>query len=138
MRNCQYWKPERSQSGSLCHKMCWLNKRLNKNFRCLLFFILSFNYTRLSYIILLSIPFMITLQAFINHNFSYKRFRARLSTWKIMYIKEQTCNLLIITWYGRRNRTKLQRKPLAAKNGLSIQSCVLLLSCRLYFSLHDN
>ena len=37
MRNCQYRKPERSQSGSLCNKMCWLNKRLNKNFRCLLF-----------------------------------------------------------------------------------------------------
>ena len=34
--------------------------------------------------------------------------------------KEQTCMLLIITWYSSRNCTKLVLKPLAAKNGLSI------------------
>ena len=67
-------------------------------------------------------------QAFINYNFfSYTRFCARktvlgasLCTWEIVHVKEQTCMLLIITWYGGRKCTKLVLKPLAAKNGLSI------------------
>ena len=48
------------------------------------------------------------------------RFRCTPCTWKIVHIKEQTCTLLIITWYGDRNCTKLVLKPLAAKNGLSV------------------
>ena len=59
-------------------------------------------------------------------------------TWEIVHIKEQTYRLLTIIWYGSRNCTKLVLKLLAAKNNLLL-SCVLLLSCRLYyFSLHDD
>ena len=66
-------------------------------------------------------------QAFINYNFLYTKFRARktvlgarLCTWEIMHIKEQTCIILIITWYSSRKFTKLVLKPLADKNSLSI------------------
>ena len=59
-------------------------------------------------------------------------------TWEIVHLKEWTYRLLTITWYGSRNCTKLVLKPLAAKNNLLL-SCILLLSCRLYyFSLHDD
>ena len=41
--------------------------------------------------------------------------------------------------YGSRNCTKLVLKPLAAKTATLFQSCILLLSCRLYnFDLHDD
>ena len=41
-------------------------------------------------------------------------------TWEIIHVKEQTCTLLILIWYGCRNCTKLVSKLLAAKNSLSI------------------
>ena len=60
------------------------------------------------------------IQAFINYNFSCKRFRAhktvlraRPCTWEIVHVINNT-------WYGDRNCTKLVLKPLAAKNGLSV------------------
>ena len=64
--------------------------------------------------------------------------KKRLRTSEIMHIKEQTCTLLMITCGGR-NCTELALKPLAAKTAFLFQSCVLLLSCTLYyFSLHDG
>ena len=81
-------------------------------------------------------------QAFINYNFSYARFRVRETvlgacpcTWEIVHVKEQMCTLLIITWYGGRNCTKLVLKPLVTKNGL-FQSCVLLLPVDYTVSLY--
>ena len=64
-------------------------------------------------------------QAFINYSLLCTRFRAfkiallaRPFTWEIRHAKEQTCTLLIITWYISINCTKLVLKPLAARNGL--------------------
>ena len=60
---------------------------------------------------------------------------ARLWTWEIVPVKEQTCTLLIITLYDSRKYTlhKLVLKPCL------FQSYVLLLSSRLsYYSLHDD
>ena len=37
---------------------------------------------------------------------------------EIMRVKEQTCMLLIVTWHGSRNCTKLVLKPLAPKSSL--------------------
>ena len=76
----------------------------------------------------------------------YTRFRARktvlgasLSKLKIVHVKQQPCTLLIITWYGGRNCTKLVLKPLEAKNRFSTSVlCTvpfLWLHC---FSLHDD
>ena len=60
---------------------------------------------------------------FENYNFSYTRFRARKtvlgarpSTCETVSFKEQTCTLLIITWYGGRKFTKSVLKPLAGKH----------------------
>ena len=56
----------------------------------------------------------------------------------MLHIKKQMCTLIII-WYDSRNCAKLVLKHLVAKNGLLFQFCVLLLSCRLYYSsLHDD
>ena len=70
-------------------------------------------------------------QAFINYNFfiheiscTQNRFRARPCMCENVPVKEQTCNLWIITWWGRRNCTKLAWKPLAGKNASLLQSCV--------------
>ena len=70
-------------------------------------------------------------QAFINYNFLYMRFRARKTDLgarpcmcDIVPVKEQTCNLSIVTWCGRRKCTKLVLKPLAGKNASLLQSCV--------------
>ena len=53
-----------------------------------------------------------------------------------MQVKEQTCMLLKITWYGSRNCAKLVLKPLAAKNSLSIVHCCAVLCISLFiFSL---
>ena len=61
-----------------------------------------------------------------------------LSMWEIVHVKEQMCILLIITWSGNINCTKLVLKPFTAKNSL-FQSCLLLFFCRLYyFSLFDE
>ena len=52
-----------------------------------------------------------------------------------LHVKEQTCTLLIITWFGSRNCTKLPLH-LTAKKGL-FPSCALHLSFRLhFFSVH--
>ena len=67
-------------------------------------------------------------QAFINYNFSCTRFcacktllgGAHPCTWEIVYVKEQMCKWLIITWRRGRNSTKLVFEPLAAKNGCFI------------------
>ena len=80
-------------------------------------------------------------QAFINYNFSCARFHAhktvlgaRPCTWETVHIKEQTSTLIITTWFGNRNCTKLVLKPLVAE-----KSYVLLLYCRLYyFNWHDD
>ena len=63
------------------------------------------------------------IQAFINYNFWYTRFRAlksvlgaRLCT----HVKYGTCTLLVLIWYDSKNCTKLVLKALAAKNSLSI------------------
>ena len=87
-------------------------------------------------------------QAFINYNLSCAKSRSCktvlgscLCTWEIELVKEQMCTSLIITWYWGRNWTKLILKPLAGKSLAAslFQSCVLLLSCRVYyFSLHDD
>ena len=45
---------------------------------------------------------------------------ARPCTGEILQVKEQVCTLLILTWWGDRNFTKLVLKSLEAKNGLSI------------------
>ena len=61
---------------------------------------------------------------------------ARPCAWEIVHVKEQTCmtcTLLIITWLGGKNCTKLVLKPLAAKNGLSIS--VLWIAPFLYITL---
>ena len=72
-------------------------------------------------------------QTFKNY-VSYTRFHtckavlgARPCTWKIEQVNKQTCTLLIITWYGGRNCTKLVLKPLVAQNGLSVT--VLWMDC---------
>ena len=93
-----------------------------------------------------SLYIVFRLQAFINYNLLYTRFHAhkialgaRLCMWESVHVKEQMCTLLIITWYGGRNCTKLVLKPLKLKMVSLFQSCVLLSSCRLYyFSLHDD
>ena len=61
--------------------------------------------------------------------------------WEIIHVKEQTRMLLIKTWHQSSNWTKLALKPLTGNNLTAslFPSCVLLLSCRLYyFSLHDD
>ena len=64
---------------------------------------------------------------------------ACLCMWDIVPVNEQACTLLMITWYSSRKFTKLALKLLAAKAPSLFQSCVLLLSSKLYyFSLHDN
>ena len=64
---------------------------------------------------------------------------ARLSMWEIVYVKEQMCMSLIITWYGSRNCTKLLLKDSTLTMTSLFQSCVMFLSWRLYyFSLHDD
>ena len=64
---------------------------------------------------------------------------ARLWTLEIVYVKVQMWTLLIITWYGSRNCTKLILKDSALTMSSLFQSCVLFLSCRLYYlSLHDE
>ena len=76
-----------------------------------------------------------------NYNFWYTRFRARKTVlgarpcvWEIVLVNKQACTLLIMTWYGGRNCTKL-----VLKTASLFQPCVLLLSCRsYYFSLHDD
>ena len=86
-------------------------------------------------------------QAFINLNFLCMRFGAYktvlgacLCMLEIVHVKEQTCTLLIMTWYGGRNCAKLVLKSLAAKDHLFLcQPCALLLFCRWYcLSLHDG
>ena len=54
-------------------------------------------------------------------------------TWEIVYVKEQKCTLLTITWYSGRNCTKLVLKPLADQDGLSIS--ILCTAPFLYFIL---
>ena len=58
------------------------------------------------------------VQAFINYNFSCTGFRARKTvliarpcTWGAVDVKKQTCTILIIPCYGRRNCTKLLLTP---------------------------
>ena len=88
---------------------------------------------------------ILATQAFNNYNFLNTRFHASktvldqcLSMWEIVHVKEQMCMLLIITWSGNINCTKLVLKPFRAKNSL-FQSCLLLLFCRLYYvSLFDE
>ena len=75
-------------------------------------------------------------QAFINYIFQYTKFCACLCIWEIIHVKEQTCTLLIITWYGNRNCTKLVLKPFAAKFSLSISVLCTVISCRLYISVY--
>ena len=53
--------------------------------------------------------------------------------WENIHIKEETCTLLIITWFDGRNCTTLVLKLLTAKKASLFQSCVLLLSCKLYY-----
>ena len=62
---------------------------------------------------------------------------AKLSVYmgNCLHVKEQTCTLLIITWFGSRNCTKLPLH-LTAKKG-QFPSCALHLSFRLhFFSVH--
>ena len=81
-----------------------------------------------------------------NYNFLYTRFcapktifGARLCTWKIVPEKEETCTLLIIAWHSIRKCTKLVLNPGKLKTASLFQSCILLLSCILYyFSLHGD
>ena len=92
-----------------------------------------------------TVSFFITLLKSQNHtitryNFSDTEFRARKTIlgahpcmWKIMHIKEQTCTLLIITWFSGRKCTKLVLKPLTSKNGLSIS--VLCTAPFLYYTI---
>ena len=96
------------------------------------------------YLSLVVLAGTVIYQAFINYNFllmNFIRFHAhqtvlgaRLPTWEIEHVKEQTCMLLIITWYSGRNCKTWQLKRTSL-----FQSCVLPISCRLYrFNLLDD
>ena len=71
------------------------------------------------------------LEAFINCNFSCTRFHTCktilgtcLCTWEIVLVKEQTCMLLMITWYSSRKCTTLVLNLLTPTSSLSISvSC---------------
>ena len=60
------------------------------------------------------------IQAFINYNFSCKRFRAHKTVLRARPCTWEIAHVINNTWYGDRNCTKLVLKPLAAKNGLSV------------------
>ena len=77
---------------------------------------------------------------FIEYSFLFTRFRARktilgarLCMWEVIPLKEQTCTLLIITWYGGIKCTKFVLKFLIGKNALSIS--VLFTAPFLYIKL---
>ena len=81
----------------------------------------------LLYLLLFSGLNYLVMEAFINYNFSYKRFTAHknfsgehLCKWETVPVKKQTCTLLITLWNSGRKCAKLVFKPFAVNQSSSV------------------